>query len=80
MHKKSKMIVAGLCSVAMILPTVANLAPLSASAGQVLGETSFDHKALPWHTCESSPAKQDFDVKSGAFHITVEVPLGVPHH
>ena len=76
MHKKSKMIVAGLCSVAMILPTVANLAPLSASAGQVLGETSFDHKALPWHTCESSPAKQDFDVKGGAFHITVEVPLG----
>ena len=77
MHKKfSKAIVASLMAVTMIAPTVATVAPMSASAGQVLGESTFEYKALPWHTCESSPAKQDFDVKDGAFHITVTQPLG----
>ncbi len=78
MHKKiSKAIVGSLMSAAMLATAVTGvIAPMSASAGQVLGETTFDHKALPWHTCETSPAKQDFDVKSGEFHITVKVPLG----
>ena len=77
MHKKfSKAIVASLMAVTMIAPTVATVAPMSASAGQVLGESTFDHKALPWHTCESSPAKQDFSIDDGAFHITVTEPLG----
>ena len=77
MHKKfSKAIVASLMAVTMIAPTVATVAPMSASAGQVLGESTFDYKALPWHTCESSPAKQDFSIDDGAFHITVTQPLG----
>lgn len=77
MHKKfSKAIVASLMAVSMIAPTVATVAPMSVSAGQVLGETSFTNKALPWHTCETSPAKQDFRLEDEAFHITVKVPLG----
>ena len=61
----------------MIASTVANIVPMGAFAGQVLGEPSFDHKALPRHTCESSPAKQDFEFKSDkAFHITVLEPVG----
>lgn len=77
MHKKfSKAIAASLMAVSMIAPTVATVAPMSASAGQILGETSFTDKALPWHTCETSPAKQDFRLEDGAFHITVKVPLG----
>ena len=77
MHKKfSRAIAASLMAATMIAPTVANVAPMSVSAGQVLGETSFDFKALPWHTCETSPAKQDFAIEDGAFHIKVEVAEG----
>ncbi len=77
MHKKIKSaIVASLMAATMVAPTVANVATMSASAGQVLGETSFEYKALPWHTCETSPAKQDFAIEDGAFHITVTVPEG----
>ncbi|MBO5162854.1 MAG: glycoside hydrolase family 9 protein [Ruminococcus sp.] len=78
MHKKiSKAIAGSLMSMAMLATAVTGtIAPLSASAGQVLGETSFTNKALPWHTCETSPAKQDFRLEDEAFHITVKVPEG----
>ena len=53
MHKKfSRAIAASLMAVSMIAPSVATVAPMSASAGMVLGESTFDYKALPWHTCE----------------------------
>ena len=77
MHKRIKSaIAASIMAVSMIAPTVANVAPMAASAGQVLGETTFEYKALPWHTCESSPAKQDFKIEDGAFHITVITGTG----
>ncbi len=77
MHKKfSRAIAASLMAATMIAPTVANVAPMSVSAGQVLGESTFDFKALPWHTCETSPAKQDFAIEDGAFHVKVEVAEG----
>jgi endoglucanase len=80
MHKRIKSaIAASVMAVSMIAPTVANVAPMAASAGQVLGETSFEYKALPWHTCETSPAKQDFAIEDGAFHIEVLVPAGGDH-
>ncbi len=76
MHKKiSKAIIGSLMAATMIAPTVATVAPMSASAGQVLGESTFEHKALPWHTCESSPAKQDFEIDD-AFHVKVLVAEG----
>ena len=77
MHKKiSRAIAASLMAVTMIAPTVASVAPMTTSAGQVLGETSFDHKALPWHTCETSPAKQEFAIEDGAFHCSILVAKG----
>ena len=81
MHKKiSRAIVGSLMAATMVAPTVANVVPMNASAqAQVLGETSFDYKALPWHTCETSPAKQDFAIEDGAFHITVVNPVGGDH-
>ena len=76
MHKKiSSAIVASLMAATMIAPTVGNIATMSVSAGQVLGESTFDYKALPWHTCETSPAKQEFSIEK-AFHITVLEPVG----
>ena len=80
MHKRIKSaIAASIMAVSMVAPAIANVAPMAASAGQVLGETSFDYKALPWHTCETSPAKQDFAIEDGAFHITVLNPVGGDH-
>ena len=75
MHKRAKAIVASLVAVTTFAPTLASFVPMTASAGQVLGETTFDYKALPWHTCESSPAKQEFKIDK-EFHITVIEPLG----
>ena len=76
MHKNTKKILASVMALAMIAPSVATIKPMKANAGLVVGESTFDHKALPWHTCESSPAKQDFAIEDGAFHVTVLVPEG----
>ncbi|MDE6780985.1 MAG: glycoside hydrolase family 9 protein [Ruminococcus sp.] len=78
MHKKLSRAIAGsLMSAAMLATAVTGMvAPITASAGQVLGESTFEHKALPWHTCESSPAKQDFKIEDEAFHITIKVAEG----
>jgi len=39
---------------------------------QILGETKFDYKAFPWHTCETSPARQLFEIGwDGTFHIMI---------
>lgn len=71
--KNLKRTLAAVSAVVMLAGAV--MAPLNGanvvSAGEVLGETSFDYKALPWHTCESSPAKQDFKIEDGAFHVTI---------
>ena len=80
MHKNAKKLIASVMSMAMIIPSAATMvAPMNASAGLVVGESEFTHKALPWHTCESSPAKQDFNLEDGSFHIKVLVPEGADH-
>ena len=78
MHKKiAKAVTASIMAASMLSTTVATVAPMTVSAeNQVLGETTFDHKALPWHTCESSPAKQTFSIEDGTFHVKVIVPEG----
>ena len=63
MHNKiTKAVTASLMAAAMLTTTVATIAPMSVSAGQVLGENDFTYKALPWHTCETNPAKQTFEL------------------
>ena len=58
MHKKTKKLLASVMAMATLVPSaVATITPMTASAGLVVGESTFDHKALPWHTCESSPAR-----------------------
>ena len=77
MHKNAKKLIASVMSMAMLIPSAAAMvAPMEASAGLVVGESEFTHKALPWHTCESSPAKQNFNLEDGAFHIEVVEPEG----
>ena len=68
--KKLRKVLATVAAVAMLAGSVAT-PMMSVSAGQVLGETSFEYKALPWHTCESSPAKQEFSLDGEAFHAKI---------
>ena len=77
MHKNYKKIVAGLMTAVMIAPTAVSISePQKASAYELLGETSFEYKMLPWHTVETSPAKQQFELDDGTAHIKISVPEG----
>ncbi len=71
-HKRiAKAVAASLMATTMLTTTVATVVPMTVSAGQILGETSFDWKALPWHTCETNPAKQLFNLDNGMFHVEI---------
>ena len=77
MHKNYKKIVAGLMTAVMIAPTAVSISePQKVSAYELLGETSFSHKMLPWHAVENSPAKQEFELTDGAVNIRILVPEG----
>ncbi len=77
MHKKiAKAVAASLMATTLLSTTVATVAPMTVSAGEVLGETSFDWKALPWHTCETNPAKQSFNLEDGMFHVEIITAKG----
>ena len=79
MHKKiSKAIAGSLMSAAMLATAMTSvLAPMSASAGQQLGQTDFeDGTGLPWHTCETAPARQHFDIENGKYIVTVDSNYG----
>ena len=61
MKKHFNKVIAGILTAAMIVPATASLAePLSTSAYEVLGESTFNYKMLPWSVVTQSPAKQDF--------------------
>ena len=52
-------------------------APLTASAGELLGESTFDYKIAPWQPTENAPARQYVDIQDGAAHISILVPEGI---
>jgi len=71
--KVLKKVSAGLLTSSLLAGTV-----LPAFAGQQLGQTNFDNGVgLPWHTCESGPAKLTFDLAGGSFNVTIVNPGGV---
>ena len=66
MLKNSKHLIAGAISlVTAITSTVTSMVPMQISAVQVLGESTFDKKALPWHIVQTAPAYQDFEIEDG---------------
>ncbi|MGN0607167.1 MAG: glycoside hydrolase family 9 protein [Oscillospiraceae bacterium] len=69
--KKNLAKIAALCLTAATAVT-----PIAASAGQLLGETTFDKKGLPWHVCESSPGKMEFDISGGVYTAKIVNPGG----
>ena len=36
----------------------------------------FNKKGLPWHTCETQPAKQTFKIENGGYSVTIVNPGG----
>ena len=74
MHKKfAKALTGSIMAAAMAATSVAGvLAPMSANAGEQLGATDFeDGVGLPWHTCETNPAKQTFEIKDGKYTVKI---------
>ena len=73
MHKKfAKAAVAGVMAASMLASTAALFAPMSANAGLMVGQVDFDEGiGLPWHTCETNPAKQKFNISNGTYNVTI---------
>ena len=69
---------AALCIAAgAIAPAASCIIPLTADAGQQLGQTDFDEGVgLPWHICESAPGEMDFEIDNGVYKITIVNPGG----
>ncbi len=77
MHKHCKRIVSALMAAAMVVPmNISKVGPLFTSAYEVLGESTFDYKLLPWTPVELNHARQDFDIDEGAAHLTIIEPIG----
>ena len=59
------------------LPAVTVICPVTAQAGEQLGQTDFDEGVgLPWHICESAPGEMDFEIDNGVYKITIVNPGG----
>ena len=79
MHKKlGKIISSSLLAASMLTTaTVGMIAPMSASAGNMVGQSNFDEGiGLPWHTCETNPAKQSFDIEGGTYNVHIKTNKG----
>ena len=62
---------------AAVAPAAVCLAPISADAGQQLGQTDFDKGVgLPWHIVESAPGEMDFEIDNGVYTVTIVNPGG----
>ncbi|MCI7804013.1 MAG: glycoside hydrolase family 9 protein [Oscillospiraceae bacterium] len=79
MHKRiGKVVTASLMAATMLTTaTVGFIAPMSASAGNMVGQSTFDEGiGLPWHTCETNPAKQHFDIDGGSYNVHIDKNKG----
>ncbi len=78
MHKKiAKAITGSLTAAAMLATSAVAFIPMSASAGQQLGQVDFNEGVgLPWHTCETNPAKQTFNISGGTYNVEIVTPTG----
>ena len=74
MHKTMKRIAAGLVAITAGLSAAAASAPMSVFAEdeQILIQSDFEAGiGLPWHTVETAPARQDFDISDGTYNVTI---------
>ncbi|SFD19469.1 glycoside hydrolase family 9 protein [Ruminococcus albus] len=74
MHKTMKRIAAGLVAITAGLSAAAASAPMSVFAEdeQILIQSDFEAgMGLPWHTLETAPARQDFDISDGTYNVEI---------
>ena len=78
MHNRiAKAITGSLTAAAMLATSAMTFIPMSASAGQQLGQCDFEEGVgLPWHTCETNPAKQTFSISDGSYNVEIVTPGG----
>ncbi|MBQ9899122.1 MAG: glycoside hydrolase family 9 protein [Ruminococcus sp.] len=71
MHKNfAKVAGAGVMAAAMLASSTAAFVPMSTSAGLMVGQVDFeDGIGLPWHTCQTNPANQKFDISGGTYNV-----------
>ena len=76
--KLGKRLAASTAALAMaVSASASSLAALTAHAGMLLGEGTFnDGAGLPWHICESATGKMQFSVVDGVYAIKIENPGG----
>ncbi|MCD7800197.1 MAG: glycoside hydrolase family 9 protein [Ruminococcus sp.] len=71
--KKTLAVISALC-----LSSSMMLTPMSASAGQMLGQLDFNEGiGLPWHICESATASMTFELNGENYQITIVNPGGL---
>ena len=61
----------------IMAPAVMQVVPMTANAGQQLGQMNFDSGVgLPWHIVESAPGEMDFAIEDGVYKATIINPGG----
>ena len=62
---------------AVCVSAVLAIQPMTVFAGEMLGQNTFDTGVgIPWHVCESGPAKLNFNISGGTYNITILNPGG----
>ena len=81
MNKHITRVTAALLAAAMTVPLTINAATLTDPAPakttvELCGESEFTYKSAPWQACATSPAKQNFRIEDGEFHIRILTARG----
>ncbi len=64
-------------SFVLLASSAAVMPVMTASAGQMLGQTDFESGVgLPWHVCESMTGEMEFEIDNGVYKIKIVNPGG----
>ncbi len=75
LNKKIRKVMASVMAVALLAGSVSTPAE-NVFAGEVLGETGFENKHLPWRGFEIAPANQNISVEDGQLRVEILNPTG----
>ena len=75
---KRKARISALCAAAAAIMLLSPALPCTpVSAGEMLGQCDFETGVgLPWHICESTAGKMDFEIEDGVYRVTILDPGG----
>ena len=77
MKKRARKIALSLLLATTVSATSLPFTALNAYAGIAVGQVDFDEGiGLPWHTCQTNPASQSFEISGGTYNVTINNPGG----